>query len=152
MIELPAVGGCRCGECRYTFNDLPFVSYTCHCKACRKLTGSAFLTCAQLPKESLRITSGSPVFNERTSESGNTLRTFFCKNCGSTLYAENSARPRVSTLHVGSLDQPEDLEVTAHIWVKRKLHWVSLPSEHRIFQQAGDWRQDYERDPERYSE
>lgn len=51
------------------------------------------------------------------------------------------ARPLVRALHVGSLDQPEWVNVNAHIWVKRKLPWVQLPAE---------WRQDDAGDRERY--
>ena len=43
------------------------------------------------------------------------------------MYAKNSARPFVVTLHVGSLDKPEKVEVNAHIWLKQKLSWVEIP-------------------------
>jgi hypothetical protein len=152
MIHLPARGSCRCGLCRYIFDAQPFVAYTCHCRECQRLTASAFLTCIQLPAESLQITSGDPATDQRIAESGNSLTTHFCRDCGSTLYIENSARPHVRTLHVGTLDCPESVDVNAHIWVKRKLPWVELPTDHRIFDGAGDWREDYANDPTRYGE
>jgi hypothetical protein len=128
MIRLPAAGGCRCGKCRYHFDATPFVSYTCHC----------------------RESSGKLSIDQRTADSGNLLRTNFCQLCSSTLFAENSARPRVCTIHVGSLDHPEEVEVSAHIWIKQKLPWVALPLHHRIFQSSGNWRSDYARDLSRY--
>ena len=51
---------------------------------------------------------------------------------------------------LGRVDKPHLVEVSAHIWVKRKLPWVVLPDDHRIFDSAGDWTQDYINDPSRY--
>lgn len=149
-MNLPARGGCRCGVCRYTIDAEPIVAYTCHCQECQKLTGSAFLTCMHIPAESLTLTSGTPSTDLRLAGSGNTLCTYFCQSCSSTLFIKNTARPLVRTLHVGSLDQPELVNVNAHIWVKRKLPWVQLPPNDRIYQGSGDWRQDYTGDSERY--
>ena len=150
MLEIPARGRCQCGACSYTLLAAPYVAYTCHCKECQKLTSSAFLSCIQVPSESVEITSGSLASRERVADSGNKLETWFCSSCGSTLFAENSARPRVRTIHIGSLEHPESVEVNAHIWVNRKLPWVNLSENHRIFEQAGDWTEDYARDPTRY--
>jgi len=151
-LPLPAHGGCQCGECRYELSADPYVAYTCHCRACQKLTASAFLSCMQIPIEGFKPSRGTPESRSRTADSGNVLNTAFCGKCGSTLYIDNSARPRVRTVHIGSLDNPDHVEVTAHIWVKRKLPWVILPASHRIFEAAGNWTQDYLADPSRYSE
>ncbi|NKC00323.1 MAG: GFA family protein [Pseudomonadales bacterium] len=149
-MNLTDLGGCQCGACRYAVNTTPFIAYTCHCRACQKLTASACLACVQVPIEDVSLREGKPSSHVRMADSGNQLQTFFCQSCGSTLYAENSARPRVRTLHIGSLDHPHKVEVQAHIWTSRKLHWVVLPSEHRVYPEAGDWTQDYASDPTRY--
>lgn len=78
------------------------------------------------------------------------LTTWFCPDCGSALFSQNSARPRIRTVYVGTLAHPESVIVDAHIWLDRKLPWVTLPDTHRKFARAGDWRADYARDPERY--
>ena len=147
MLGLPVNGGCQCGECRFVVADEPFVAYTCHCGACQKLTASAFLTCMHVAIEHVAITSGTPSALVRKTDSGNLLTTQFCSKCGSTLIANNTARPHITTVHVGALDEPAKIPVTAHIWVKRKLPWVPLPDGARIYDEAGDRAQDYERDP-----
>ena len=152
MLDLPMSGGCQCGACRYTIDTEPFVAYTCHCRACQKLTASAFLTCMQVAAERVEVHTGLPQTHLRIADSGNELTTHFCGSCGSTLFIENSARPRVRTVHVGTLDDPPQIEVTAHIWTKRKLPWVELPKGHRVFDGPGDWRADYVSDPSRYGE
>lgn len=150
MLEIPTSGTCQCGGCAYTVEAQPYVAYTCHCAECQKLTSSAFLTCMQVPAESVNIVAGRTITRQRKADSGNILKTWFCPSCGSTLFAENSARPRVRTVHVGSLTHPEQVEVCAHIWAKRKLPWVTLPEKHRIYDEAGDWTEHYARDPSRY--
>ncbi len=87
---------------------------------------------------------------ERVADSGNVLQTWFCAECGSTLFARNSSRPLVRTVHVGTLECAEEVEIAAHIWVKRKLPWVSIPETHRSFEGAGDWSEEYANDPSRY--
>ena len=95
----------------------------------------------QVPAESVS-TSGSPAKRDRVADSGNVITTWFCEDCGSALYTKNSARPRVTTIYVGALDDAESVEVSAHIWVNRKLPWVVLPRGHRVFQMGGDWSSD----------
>jgi hypothetical protein len=147
----PFEGGCQCGAIRYRCSRPPFVSYTCHCTACQKLTGSAFITCIQVPAEALEVLSGEPALRERPCDSGNRLTTAFCPTCSSALWAQNSARPRLRTIYVGTLDTPGAVRVNAHIWTKRRLPWVVLPDGHRVFPEAGDWRPDYAADPTRLS-
>ena len=149
MLGVPFEGGCQCGAIRYRCNAPPFVAYTCHCTACQRITSSAFATCIQVPAEALSLTSGSPCSAERAANSGNRLSTSFCGSCGSALWVANSIRPRLRTLYVGTLDEPGNIEVNAHIWTSRRLPWVLLPSGHRVFPEAGDWRADYARDSSR---
>ncbi len=142
-------GGCACSAVRFRCTAEPFVAYTCHCRACQRITASAFATCMQVPVEALTVTEGAPKQAVRTADSGNRLTTSFCASCGSALFVANSARPRTRTIYVGSLDQASEVEVNAHIFTNRKLPWVQLPDAHRIFPEAGDFRADYASDPSR---
>lgn len=143
-------GQCQCGALRYQVAAQPFVAYTCHCRECQRLTSSAFSTCAQVRAEALTITTGSAATRTRPTETGNELTMWFCRDCSSTLFCQNSARPRIRTLFIGTLDNPTAVEVSAHIWLKRKLPWVTLPVAHRQFAEAADWTADYAADPTRY--
>lgn len=149
-LALPAEGGCQCAAVRYRVEAWPFVSYTCHCRECQQLCASAFATCMQCPAEHVGVTAGTPRRRRRKADSGNVLTVWHCADCGSALYAQSSARPRICTVFVGSLDRAQDVTVDAHIWVSRKLPWVVLPPAHRIFEHAGDWTQDYALEPDRY--
>lgn len=143
-------GECQCGACRYEINAEPFVAYTCHCQVCQKLTSSAFLSCIQIPAESFSLVTGSLVSRQRVGASGSTLTNSFCGTCSSLICIQSSSRPRLRTVTIGTLDYPASIDLSAHIWVKRKLPWITLPSNHRIFEEAGNWTIDYAEDPTRY--
>jgi hypothetical protein len=149
MLTVPYEDGCQCEPLRYRCSAAPFVSYTCHCRACQRITSSAFATCIQVPAEALALTKGTPSSVERDAVSGNRLTTHFCGACGSALYVASLARPRLRTVYVGTLDRPEAVDVDADIWTSRRLPWVVVPASHRIFPEAGDWRSDYADDPSR---
>jgi hypothetical protein len=149
MIPIPSSGNCQCGEIAYELTAPPFVQYTCHCKECQKLTSSAFSLCMQVPAESLSITKGQATPRERATDSGNRLTTWFCGHCGSALFAQNSARPKLRTIFAGTLAHASEVEVDAHIWLRSKLPWLQVPETHRRFDQAGDWLQDYQHAPDR---
>ena len=150
MLTLPASGRCQCQSCAYTLRAQPFVAYTCHCRECQRLTGSAFASCIQVPAEAVITVSGKPQRRDRVAESGNTLSTLFCPSCGTALFSQNAARPLIRTVYVGTLDKPEDAAVGAHIWTKRKLPWVVIPPGYRVYPEAGDWSQDYAHAMQRY--
>ena len=148
MLDVPFAGECQCGAVRYRCTRPPYVSYTCHCLACQRLTSSAFATCIQVPAEALSV-EGPLALQERIADSGNRIATAFCSACGSAIHSANQARPRLRSVYVGTLDHAQDVEVDAHIWTRRRLPWVLLPPGHRDFPGAADWSADYAADPSR---
>ena len=143
MIELPAAGACQCQATTISVTTPGYVAYTCHCRACQRLSASAFMTCMQVAAEGVTVTRGTPLTFARPTDSGNTLYVTYCGQCSSALFANNSARPRIATIFAGCLQDLASLPVDAHIWLRYKLPWVSVPASHRLFDGAGDWREDY---------
>ena len=39
----PISGSCICGEIEYTIKSKPLFTHACHCKDCKKITGSSFV-------------------------------------------------------------------------------------------------------------
>ena len=149
MLRIPFEGRCRCGTIRYRCDAPPFVAYTCHCRDCQHISGSAYATLIQVPAEAFHVLQGEPATWERTADSGNVLTHFTCPECRSPLFIRNERRKRLRSVYVGSLRHPEAVDVNAHIWTSRKLPWVEIPADHRDFPEAGDWRPDYAGDPTR---
>tara|TARA_B100000676_G_scaffold312698_1_gene388287 strand:- start:2597 stop:2953 length:357 start_codon:yes stop_codon:yes gene_type:complete len=103
----------------------------------------------QVPAEAVEMTAGVAHTRTRPSDSGNEISMWLCASCGFAVFLQNSARPRVRTVLVGTLEHLEQVQVDAHIWLKRKLPWVVIPAAHRQFDGAGDWSDDYAHDPDR---
>jgi len=120
-------GGCRCGAVRYTLalDALPR-TYACHCHDCQTWSGSAFSQQTFLPEAVLSVT-GPLVVYELTTPSGRVSTQRMCGVCHARIYNSNSARPGVVVLRAGTLDRSDELDVVAHIWVRRKQPWLGLP-------------------------
>ena len=127
--ENEIAGGCYCGAIRYECDGPPVEPGVCHCRHCQRWTGSAFLAVAGFPLTGFRYTKGSPKVNRSAS----IVERWFCPDCGSSLHsrylvnlgddhiAENPDHVLVS---VGTLDNPEVVELEYHYGVESQLPWV----------------------------
>ncbi|HEV7914315.1 MAG TPA: GFA family protein [Albitalea sp.] len=120
-------GGCRCGAVRYTLalDALPR-TYACHCLDCQTWSSSAFSQQTLLPEASLSVTGPLAVY-ELITPSGRISIQRMCAVCHTRVYNTNSGRPGLVVLRAGTLDRSDELDVVAHIWVKRKQPWLKLP-------------------------
>jgi hypothetical protein len=119
-------GGCRCGAVRYTLaiEAMPR-AYACHCLQCQTWSGSAFSQQMLMPEDRLSV-AGPVVLYELTTED-RTSRQRMCGICHTRLYNTNTRRPGVAVVRAGTLDDSHLVDVAAHIWVKRKQPWLTLP-------------------------
>lgn len=122
-------GGCRCGAVRYALamEALPR-AYACHCLDCQTWTGSAFSLQVFAPEASLTVAAPLAIY-QFTTPSGQTSVQRMCAVCHTRIYNTNSARPGMVVVRAGTLDRSDELQVAAHIWVKRKQPWLTLPAQ-----------------------
>ena len=114
-------GSCLCGSVRYEIDgELGEFGY-CHCRSCRKASGSAHAANAPVERARFRMLSGGETLREFESSPGK-LRAF-CSACGSPIYAYLTATADVLRIRLGSLDTPLDGEPRAHTWVSDKAPW-----------------------------
>lgn len=113
-------GGCLCDAIRYEIDRVFDVVY-CHCTRCRRTTGAPVLVCANVERDAFRLTRGAPrAF--RSSDEGDRC---FCATCGSALYF--AARDgRYVSVHVGTLDDPEQAPPRIHQCIETQLGWLAL--------------------------
>lgn len=97
-----ARGGCFCGKIQIEYIGQPVASVRlhcnyswditwkltcavhqglCHCNDCRKQTGAVFSFCLIINRADLKIT-GSPKEVAKTADSGNSIKNYFCEDCG----------------------------------------------------------------------
>ncbi len=99
----------------------------CHCRSCRKATGSAHAANAPVERARFHLVSGDATLREYESSPGK-LRAF-CSACGSPIYAYLTASADVLRIRLGSLDTPFTGEPRAHTWVSDKAPWEPIADE-----------------------
>jgi hypothetical protein len=93
---------------------------------CRKITGSAFSTNIIVPADSFSLTKGSPKEFAKTADSGNTITSYFCGDCGSTIWRQTATYGDTRIVKVGTLDGNalEDAKPLAELFVGNRISWV----------------------------
>jgi hypothetical protein len=115
-------GGCACGTVRFRAAGKPLWVAHCHCRSCRKQTGSPFTTYAGYRREAVGFSgTGRGSYN---SSPGVTRS--FCPRCGTPLAYEGERWPGEIHLFLASFDDPNALRPTAHVHVSEQLDWIHL--------------------------
>jgi hypothetical protein len=117
-------GSCLCSGIAYEIDsELGDFGY-CHCKSCRKASGSAHAANAPVERAAFHLTRGAELLREFESSPGK-FRTF-CSRCGSPLYAYLAASPELIRIRLGSLDTPFMKQPNAHTFVSHKAPWEPI--------------------------
>jgi hypothetical protein len=142
-MQLPQTGGCQCGKLRYEITEAPRAVYTCHCRACQRVTSSAFSMGVVVTEGSFRLSGAEPRPIERLADSGRTAMRWVCPDCGSWICSgpkPGTAPPdAVRYIRGGTLDDTSWLRPTMHLWTPSKQPWVVLPEGSDTYEtQPGD--------------
>ncbi|MDX1428688.1 MAG: GFA family protein [Rhodothermales bacterium] len=117
-------GCCLCGRVEYEIGGAPLGTNYCHCRQCRKASGSAFATNAAFEKTIFRVVRGEDLITAYESSPGK-LR-HFCAGCGSPIYSSSSKSPDVVYVRVGTIDDDEGVRPDIHIHVSSKAPWYEI--------------------------
>lgn len=109
-------GGCLCGALRIEAAGPPKSVGLCHCLDCRKHHGAVFYAAAMFAPEAVTITGTSQSYQGR----------HFCPTCGGSVYAVSDGEVEV---HLGTLDEPNQLTPTYELWTCRREDWLPEMSE-----------------------
>lgn len=117
-------GGCLCGAVRYAVRGPLREILVCHCVECRRWSGRAMAFTAARNAE-LEIV-GEDLSWIRSPRSAHGASRGFCARCGGSLFWRAPAFDRTSVA-VGTLDDPSELQVAAHIWIEQGVDWERPP-------------------------
>ena len=104
-------GGCLCGRVRIIATGRPYRVGICHCLDCRKHHGALFHASAIFPQEAVSIEGDTHEFARR----------YFCPHCGSSVFSRSGEEIE---LHLGALDEPNQLQPSYELWTLRREAWL----------------------------
>jgi hypothetical protein len=140
MVALPLIGGCQCGELRYTISQPPLMVYNCHCTNCQKIGGGAFSTPLTVMEASFAFAAGTPRTYEWTSDAGNRRVGWFCGTCGSRIAHGQVPSSGVLSVRGGTLDDTSWVEPVGDIWTRSAQPWVTRAGGRlQVAQQPADY-------------
>jgi hypothetical protein len=130
-------GSCLCGGVRFEIAKAVGPFELCHCRRCRKVTGSAFFSGMYVRTEDFRLVEGkdliatyeAPILREPPA-----YRTSFCSRCGSPVPNPGPTTPRRRTrgrtgrleIPAGLLDDDPRLKPDKHIFIEVKSPWFEI--------------------------
>lgn len=127
-------GRCRCEAVHYRLNGPPLFTHACHCLDCQRQTGTAFWMATIVLRADLYVTRGTLSPRQKSARSTEQR----CAVCDAALYVESTQFPVSVILRSGTLDDPRVAIPQAHIWVKRKQPWLTLPTGVPLFEEGYD--------------
>lgn len=105
----------------------PLPQALCHCTDCKKITGSAYSTNLVIPSEGFEVTSGKPKSWAKKADSGETINTFFCGDCGTTMWRETPTFGDNKAFKVGVLDTLggfNDAKPDLELYAPQRASWL----------------------------
>lgn len=115
-------GGCLCGAVRYRIEGEPLSSGVCHCESCRRTASAPRLPFLGVRSAGFRYTEGAPV----DYASSPSVTRSFCGRCGSPLTYRRHDAPDALDIMTVSLDDPNAIPPTFHVWTSEALAWDRL--------------------------
>lgn len=117
-------GSCLCKGIHYQIEQSLGPIIYCHCKRCRKSSGSAFVSSTEILRSDFKITKGQEMIARY--ENPGAVDRFFCQHCGSQLYSQRAATPLLMRVRLGTLDDTIQEKVRLHIFVGSKAEWYEI--------------------------
>ena len=120
------IGGCLCGQVRYSANADPAFVLVCHCEHCQKQTGTAFAVIIGIAKSAISIQGQLKTFHDK-GDSSQPVDRSFCPECGSPIVFEAAVIPGLTIVHAGTLDDTSWLDPKVHVYCDSKEKWTPIP-------------------------
>lgn len=126
---------CSCGSLSLELPESSELVIACHCIECQRRSGSPFGVGAYYPLASVTM-SGSAREFVRDTASGQKFRSYFCPNCGSTVYWKADKLPAMIAVALGCLADPGYRGPDRSVFEQSKHHWVDIEVAGAHFQQG----------------
>jgi len=102
-------GSCACGKISYVARSEVRFSLICHCRQCQRITGTGHAAQFAVSASDTDL-EGHLQFYELTADSGGTVTSGFCAECGSPVLKKTTSMPDVFFIHAATLDDPSQFK------------------------------------------
>ena len=119
-------GSCLFGKIQYTISGNLNPIICCHCKRCRKSSGTAFVTSIPISQSDFHVTAGQDLIKTFHHEG---LDRAFCSDCGSQLFSIRASTPDIMRVRLGTMDTPVKSKISSHIFTASKAEWYDILDE-----------------------
>jgi hypothetical protein len=126
---------CSCGALTLTLPGPSRLVAACHCLDCQRRTGAPFGVGAFYPVDAVAISGTAKEFT-RDAASGGKVHSYFCPNCGSTIYWRADNLPSLIGVAVGALADPTYPAPVRSVFERSKHHWVTIDGAVEHFRQS----------------
>jgi len=113
-----------CGRIRYRATGRPERSHYCHCRMCQRGVGSVLTAWLDLPLEGFAWSGDEPAWYRSSPD----LRRGFCPTCGASICTLPDGDDHI-WLTIASLDDPEQISPTFHMWTSSRVSWLEIADE-----------------------
>src|SRR5262249_10221897 len=116
---------CSCGAVALSLSGPSKLVVACHCLDCQRRTGAPFSVGAFYPADVVTISGTAREFT-RDAASGGKVHTYFCSNCGSTVYWKADNLPAMIGVAVGAMADPKYAPPVISVFEQSKHDWVEI--------------------------
>ncbi len=116
-------GSCLCGNIKYSTSAEPAFMANCHCKSCKKTSGSMFSAIIGIP-EPLNVAGETLGSYSDVGDSGQPIHRHFCTNCGTLLFARGEVTPGVLYLRAGTIDSEFEFSPNINVYWRDHKNWL----------------------------
>ncbi|MCP3469691.1 GFA family protein [Bradyrhizobium sp. CCGUVB1N3] len=116
---------CGCGAVTLSLPGLSKLIVACHCIDCQRRTGAPFGVGAFYPAATVTV-SGRPKEFTRAAASGGKVQSYFCPDCGSTVYWKSSNLPAFIGVAIGAIADAGYTAPVRSVFEQSKHAWVEI--------------------------
>ena len=117
---------CVCGAVALSLPGPSALVVACHCIDCQRRTGAPFGVGAFYPAEAVTLSGTAKEF-VRAAANGGKVRSYFCPDCGSTVYWKADNLPTMVGVAVGAMADPQYPAPVRSVFEQSKHAWVEIP-------------------------
>jgi hypothetical protein len=126
-MKIPFTGGCYCGAIRYEVRKKPLMMFNCHCRACQKVSGAAYVPVVVVVSKAFKITQGTLKYHYTDTIGGEKHKRGFCGECGTRITGAEGDTPRpFLAITASSMDDPSQFEPTSDVFSEHAQPWDQM--------------------------